>query len=122
MKKRVKKGSGRQRPPYSENHSVDRFTGEPGGPRSLELLKDRIETAAREINRLRQENAELAERMARLEESQGHDIRNLLETTQASEELREKIAGFIEAIERYLDEHAPESNPEKDSDTAPTIE
>ncbi|GEM_PF-4066593 len=94
---------------------LERYTGEPGGLRSLELLRERIEAAAEEIHRLRQENAELADKIAALEKTEGNDLRTILEVEAPPEQVREKLLGFIEAIDRYLAHHASEeqdSSPE----------
>lgn len=71
---------------------------------SLERLRDRVETAAHELKRLREENQALSERVKELEsrpevESQG----TFLSLEHDPELLRLKINGFIEAIDRYLE-------------------
>lgn len=71
---------------------------------SLERLRDRVETAAHELKRLRDENETLSERVKELEsrpevEAQG----TFLSLDHDPELLRRKISGFIEAIDRYLE-------------------
>ena len=63
--------------------------------RALTRLRERVETAAREIERLRAENAELA---ARLAESGGPT----LPLDGDSDEVRAQVQGFIDAIDRVL--------------------
>ena len=74
--------------------------------KALARLRERVETAAREIERLRVENAELA---ARLAESGGP----ALPLEGDSEEVRAQIQGFIDAIDRVLE--APEPSGEDPS-------
>lgn len=76
--------------------------------RALGRLRERIEAAAREVERLRDDNAALAERLAELQEapepgpvpSAGDD----------PEQLRARIAGFIGTIDRLLDGDVPAWN------------
>jgi hypothetical protein len=72
---------------------------------ALERLRDRIHTAANEILRLREENAALAERIARLEARPGSNVDGgtLLHLEEDPEALRRKVGGFIEAIDQYLE-------------------
>jgi hypothetical protein len=72
--------------------------------RALARLRERVETAAREIERLRAENAALAVRLA---ESGGP----VLPLSGEPDEVRAQIQGFIDAIDRVLD--APEATPDK---------
>ena len=69
--------------------------------RALARLRERVETAAREIERLRAENVALA---ARLAEAGGP----ALPLDGDADEVRAQIQGFIEAIDRVLD--APEAS------------
>lgn len=74
---------------------------------ALERLRDRVEAAAREIERLRQENERLAERvqeLAALEAARPEDGGPLptLVLESDPEALRRKVEGFIEAIDRVL--------------------
>ncbi len=72
-------------------------------PQSLERLRDRVKKAAHELERLRKENAALTERIRRLETSPAVDLDG---TVLAFDEdpvvLREKVEGFITAIDAYL--------------------
>ncbi len=104
------------------SEEVERYTGEPGGTRSLELLRERIEAAAREIHRLRQENAELADKIAALEKTQGNDLRTILEVDAPPEQVREKILGFINAIDRYFSHHTEEQESSSRSPESPNID
>ena len=74
-------------------------TPDPSPAASLEQLRDRVTRAADEILRLREANQALAERIARLESEE----RTVVTFDDDPEALREKIAGFIEAIDRFLD-------------------
>ena len=71
---------------------------------SLERLRDSIEAAARELKRLREENAALAERVAALEAHPGTGLEQgtLLPFDEDPEVLRRKVASFIEAIDQHL--------------------
>jgi hypothetical protein len=74
------------------------------GSQSLERLRDRVELAARELVRLRQENEALARRIAGMEQSgSSDDIGLAMELGEDPESLRRKVAGFVEAIDRYLE-------------------
>lgn len=71
---------------------------------SLERLRDRIETAAHELKRLREENQSLSARIKELEQRPNASMQNtFLSLEQDPELLRRKINGFIELIERYLE-------------------
>lgn len=74
------------------------------GTQALERLRDRIQAAANEIYRLREENAALADRISRLEARAGGDLDEgtLLRLDEDPEALRRKVNGFIEAIDQYL--------------------
>jgi len=82
------------------------------GIQALERLRDRIQTAANEILRLREENAALAERIARLEAHPSSMLEEgtLLHLEEDPEVLRRKVAAFIEAIDRYLDRDQSQSS------------
>lgn len=75
--------------------------------RALARLRERVETAAREIERLRKENAELT---ARLSQAGGP----ALPLDGEPEAVRAQIQGFIEAIDRVLE------TPEASGDGAST--
>lgn len=71
---------------------------------SLERLRDRVENAAHELKRLREENQALLERIKELETRPNLDPHaSLLSIENDPELLRRKINGFIEAIDRYLE-------------------
>ena len=82
----------RRRPPVSLKN-----------PQSLERLRDRVKKAARELERLRLENAALAERIRHLEARPAVDLEGtVLAFDEDPDLLREKIEGFIQAIDTYL--------------------
>ncbi len=71
---------------------------------SLERLRDRVETAAHELKRLREENQALAERVRELESHPEAEVQGtFLSLEHDPELLSRKITGFIEAIDRYLE-------------------
>ncbi|MEM6326194.1 MAG: hypothetical protein AAF791_03665 [Bacteroidota bacterium] len=72
--------------------------------RGLMRLRDRVAAAAAEIERLREENAALAERVAHLS---GGDAG--IELSGDPAQLRTTIQGFIDAIDRVLDGDATPS-------------
>ena len=78
------------------------------GTQSLERLRDRVRQAARELARLRQENATLHDRLAALESRPAvdPDATAVLGFDEDPEALRAKIEGFIEAIDAYLEQEA----------------
>ncbi|ARA95181.1 MAG: hypothetical protein D6685_11750 [Bacteroidetes bacterium] len=76
------------------------------GNRSLERLRQRVEDAARELERLRGENAALLERLREAEQRPLLDVEGaVVGFDEDPEVLRQKVAGFIEAIDRYLDQN-----------------
>lgn len=75
---------------------------------ALERLRERVELAARELKRLRQENQALAGRIQALEaRTSGHTDQTLLAVDDPPEALEQRIRRFIQAIDRYLDEANP---------------
>ncbi len=77
-------------------------------PQSLERLRERVRTAARELDRLRKENDRLLEHIKELETRPPVDLEGtVLVLDEDPEALREKVEGFIQAIDRYL---APETD------------
>ncbi|GEM_PF-3505744 len=71
---------------------------------SLERLRDRVEVAAREMRRLREENGALARRIQELESRPAVDPgQTVISLDHDPDLLKRKIAGFIEAIDRYLE-------------------
>lgn len=74
------------------------------GIASLERLRDRVEVAAHEMKRLREENRALAERIKELEARPAVDPHGtFLSLDHDPDLLRRKITGFIEAIDHYLE-------------------
>jgi|GEM_PF-3225958 len=72
--------------------------------RALEQLRDRIEAALGEIERLRKENARLAERLRELEETTGiaDPERTVLSIDERPEAARRKVKRFIQALDQYI--------------------
>ncbi|MEM1055242.1 MAG: hypothetical protein AAGI52_06930 [Bacteroidota bacterium] len=68
---------------------------------ALARLRDRVEAAAAEIERLREENARLAERVSGIGKG-GAGV----EVSGDPAQLRASIQGFIDAIDRVLDGEA----------------
>jgi hypothetical protein len=84
---------------------------EPPAPtelRALVQLRERVEAAAREIERLRAENEALAARVAALQDQHAPPASSpfALPEGEDVEKLKAKIQGFIDAIDRVL--NAPE--------------
>ena len=72
-------------------------------PQSLERLRDRVKQAAHELDRLRQENAALAQRIQQLETRPAADFDGtVLAFDTDPDALREKVKGFIKTIDTYL--------------------
>lgn len=70
---------------------------------SLERLRDRVKQVAHELDRLRQENAALAQRIRHLETRPDVDLDGtVLAFDTDPEALREKVEGFIKTIDSYL--------------------
>ncbi len=94
-------------------------TSRPAAPpptewRALSRLRERVEEAAREIERLRSHNAALAGRVAELQTRVGGDEALALPGGADPAALRAKIQGFIDAIDEVL--AAPESLDADDAD------
>ncbi len=74
--------------------------------RALTVLRDRVEAAAREIERLRAENAALAARVAELQTTagsgEGDAFRALVAEGEDVEALKARIQGFIAAIDQVI--------------------
>lgn len=74
------------------------------GIASLERLRDRVETAAYEMSRLRDENAALSNRIKELEIRPDVDpTGTFFALDQEPEQLKRRINAFIEAIDSYLE-------------------
>ncbi|NBC17534.1 MAG: hypothetical protein GVY18_09505 [Bacteroidetes bacterium] len=78
-------------------------------PRSLERLRDRVQTVAEELARLREENAALRDRVEELETRPPTDP-DLTTITfdEDPETLRRTVENFIGAIDDYLAETSPD--------------
>ena len=73
------------------------------GMESLQRLRDRIMNTLQELERLRTNNAELAERIRELEERPHVDLDGtVLAFDEDPQQLREKVEGFIRAIDTYI--------------------
>ena len=73
------------------------------GSQVLERLRERVETAARELERLRKDNALLARRIAELEARPAVDAdQAFLVFDSDPEALRKKVESFIQAIDAHL--------------------
>ncbi len=73
--------------------------------RSLRRLRDRVERAAHELRVLREENTSLQHRIAELEAASGKGAEQQKPFFESDPEVvKKKVEGFIEAIDRYLDE------------------
>lgn len=77
-----------------------RLDGPPGVV--LERLRDRIHDVVRELDALRQENHRLSQQIAALQGETGADA-VMLRLDESPEALREKIEGFIAALDTYLE-------------------
>ncbi len=70
---------------------------------SLKRLRERVKQAVHELDRLRKENAALAERIRQLETRPDVDLDGTVLAFEAdSDVLREKVEGFIKTIDTYL--------------------
>ena len=72
--------------------------------RALGLLRDRVEAAAREIERLRTENAALAQRVLELQDARDHRGPSFTFGGEGEdvEALRTRVQGFIDTIDGLL--------------------
>jgi hypothetical protein len=90
-------GEGAKRSDAPERTALERIA-------SLERLRDRVETTARQMRRLREENAALSERIKELERRPDVDpAGTFLTLEEEPEQLKRRIAAFIEAIDGYLE-------------------
>lgn len=87
--------------------------------RGLTRLRDRVEVAAREIERLRTENAALAQRVLALEDARKDGGPALSLDASDPDALRAKVQGFIDTIDRVLREGPPEAGGDGESRTVP---
>ncbi len=73
------------------------------GTQALERLRERVEVAARELERLRKDNMLLARRIAELEARPDVDSdQAFLIFDEDPEGLRKRVEGFVQAIDTYL--------------------
>jgi hypothetical protein len=73
------------------------------GSQVLERLRERVEVAARELERLRKDNILLARRIAELEARPAvEQDQSFLVFDESEEVLRRKVEGYIQAIDAYL--------------------
>lgn len=85
--------------------------------RSLSHLRDRVEAAAREIERLRAENAALAKRVLELQDNrEGAPSFAFGEAGDDPEALRKKVQGFIDTIDGLLQASPPDPTAEAESE------
>ncbi|MEM0961649.1 MAG: hypothetical protein AAGK21_03775 [Bacteroidota bacterium] len=70
--------------------------------RSLKHLRDRVDAAVREIERLRAENAALAKRLIELEERAQDGSSFSFSDDEGSEELKARVQGFIRIVDGLL--------------------
>ncbi len=95
-----------EQPPPASNHGEKPKQHGPvhlKSPQSLERLRERVKQAAHELERLRKENAALAEGIEQLETHPDIDLDGTVFTFDAdSDVLREKVEGFIKTIDAYL--------------------
>ena len=82
---------------------------EPGRPdgrpewRSLSHLRDRVEAAAREIERLRSENAALAKRLLELQDAQAGAPSFAFGEGEDADALKSRVQGFIDLVDGLLE-------------------
>ena len=93
---------------FDDTPPRDDDAGRPDGGRpewpALDHLRERVETAAREIERLRAENAALAQRVLELQDARDHQAPSFsfgggAEDTEA---LKAQVQSFIETIDGLL--------------------
>ena len=78
---------------------------------SLTALREYVSKAVDEIVRLRAQNTALARRLSDIEDSGGSGNFNIAGAT-SPDELRARITGFIDAIDRYLSEEDDDEDDE----------
>ena len=94
-----------QPPPASDHGEKPKRSGPVHlkSSQSLERLRERVKQAVHELDRLRKENAALAERIRQLETRPDVDLDGTVLAFEAdSDVLREKVEGFIKTIDTYL--------------------
>ena len=81
---------------------------DPGRPewRSLSHLRDRVEAAVREIERLRSENAALAKRLIELQDAREDAPSFAFGEGEDPDAIRGRVQGFIDLVDGILQETA----------------
>lgn len=100
--------------PLSPTNAVDPSEARESSSDALDRLRERVQQAAQEIERLRAEKRRLQARVHELEQRPAlDDDEAFIRLNDDPEALRRQIEGFIETIDAYLDEsdHQTEENP-----------
>jgi broad specificity phosphatase PhoE len=79
--------------------------------RSLDHLRDRVEAAAREIERLRSENAALAQRVLELQDARDGKPSFSFGEGEDTGALKARVQGFIDAIDDLLSAEGAAARP-----------
>ncbi len=85
------------------------------GTRSLERLRDRIELAVKELNRLKDENHSLHKEMDSLKSRRTESVDGTpVVFTDSPAALRSKVESFIKVIDSYIDSEESTENESED--------
>ena len=88
-------------PPRADD--ADRSDDGRSETRALDHLRERVDTAAREIERLRAENAALAQRVLELQDARDHQAPSFsFGGGDDTEALKARVQGFIDTIDGLL--------------------
>lgn len=79
--------------------------------RSLSTLRDRVEAAAREIERLRSENAALGKRLVEMQDTASGASFSFGDD-QDADALKERVQGFIDTIDGLLAQTSGDGSPD----------
>ena len=102
--------------PRPDGPSPRPSTPPPAEWRALSRLRERVEAAAREIERLRGDNAALAARVADLQAGLGDEAPAFaLPAAGDAEALRARVQGFIDTIDEVLAAPPARSEPDEDA-------